>query len=75
MSRAPASSRRSFLKHTAVAGVGAGFGVAPSLVRAQTPLPGNRPQALHGLQIGDVVSDSGIVWSRSDRPARMLIEV
>jgi alkaline phosphatase D len=34
----------------------------------------NRPQALHGLQFGDVVSDAGIVWSRSERPARMLIE-
>jgi alkaline phosphatase D len=70
MSRS-SSSRRSFLKHTA--GLGVTF-ATPALSRAQIPLPGDRPLAGHGLQIGDVVSDAAILWSRSDRPARMLVE-
>jgi alkaline phosphatase D len=69
------SSRRSFLKHTAGVGVTLATPLAtPLLARAQSPVPGDRPLAAHGLQIGDVVSDSAIIWSRSDRPARMLIE-
>ena len=33
-----------------------------------------RPLITHGVQSGDVSTDSGMVWARSDRPARMLIE-
>jgi phosphodiesterase/alkaline phosphatase D-like protein len=33
-----------------------------------------RPMASWGLQIGDVVGDRAIVWSRSDKPARMFVE-
>src|SRR5262249_57699318 len=28
----------------------------------------------HGRQSGDVRTDSGVVWARTDRPARMLVE-
>src|SRR5947208_2061860 len=41
----------------------------PYLSRA----PG-RPAITHGLQSGDVSTDSGMVWARADRPARMLVE-
>jgi alkaline phosphatase D len=34
----------------------------------------DRPQITHGIQSGDVSSDSAVVWSRTDRPARMLVE-
>jgi alkaline phosphatase D len=34
----------------------------------------SRPALTHGLQSGDVTADSGIVWARADRAARMLIE-
>src|SRR5262249_27850396 len=34
----------------------------------------DRPRITHGLQSGDVTTDSGIVWARTDRPARMLVE-
>jgi alkaline phosphatase D len=30
--------------------------------------------AAWGLQIGDVLADRAIVWSRSDKPARMFVE-
>src|SRR5262249_15090006 len=33
-----------------------------------------RPIITHGVQSGDVSSDSGMVWARADRPSRMLIE-
>jgi alkaline phosphatase D len=34
----------------------------------------DRPRITHGLQSGDVTADSGVVWARTDRPARMLVE-
>src|SRR5262249_24484705 len=42
---------------------------APYLGRAA-----DRPLVTHGVQSGDVSTDSGVVWARADRPARMLVE-
>ncbi|MDX1932209.1 MAG: alkaline phosphatase D family protein [Capsulimonadales bacterium] len=43
------------------------------------PLPsiaqGGRPVLTHGIQSGDITETSAILWSRSDRPARMVVEV
>ncbi|MYR19041.1 alkaline phosphatase D family protein [Streptomyces sp. SID6137] len=33
-----------------------------------------RPRADWGVQAGDVTADSGLVWVRADRPARMIVE-
>ncbi|RJQ79432.1 alkaline phosphatase [Pseudonocardiaceae bacterium YIM PH 21723] len=44
-------------------------GTAAALVRP------DRPLLTHGVQSGDVTSTSGLVWTRSDRPARMIVEV
>ncbi|MEU8352173.1 alkaline phosphatase D family protein [Streptomyces sp. NPDC048845] len=33
-----------------------------------------RPSAGWGVQTGDVTSSSGLVWTRADRPARMIVE-
>jgi hypothetical protein len=35
----------------------------------------DRPRITHGVQSGDVTTNSGVVWARADRPARMLVEV
>ncbi|ANZ35455.1 alkaline phosphatase [Lentzea guizhouensis] len=35
----------------------------------------DRPLLTHGVQSGDVTWDGGIVWTRADRPSRMLVEV
>ena len=35
----------------------------------------DRPAVTHGVQSGDVSSDSGVVWARADRPSQMLVEV
>ncbi|GAA3898511.1 alkaline phosphatase D family protein [Streptomyces lacrimifluminis] len=48
----------------------------PAAVGAAAPafaLSG-RPKAGWGVQTGDVTTDSGLVWVRSDRPARMVVE-
>ncbi|MGE3840335.1 MAG: alkaline phosphatase [Vicinamibacterales bacterium] len=70
------ASRRRFLQ-TALAG-GAGLAVPRGVAVAQAPAivtsDRMRPQTPSGLQIGDVVSDRAIVWSRSDRPARLIVE-
>jgi alkaline phosphatase D len=34
----------------------------------------SRPQVAYGTMSGDVTGDSGIVWSRTDRPARLVVE-
>jgi len=67
-------SRRRFLRDS----VAAGAALAMPPVLAQAPalitLEGSRPQLTSGLQIGDVTLDRAIVWSRADRPARLIVE-
>ncbi|MFF5991655.1 alkaline phosphatase D family protein [Prauserella flavalba] len=46
-----------------------GAGTAAAFVR------GGRPVLTHGVQSGDVSTNSAIVWTRADRPSRMLVEV
>jgi alkaline phosphatase D len=62
--RSPRLDRRTFLRAAALSGV-----AAPALIRA------DRPALTHGVQSGDVVRGSGLVWARADRPARMVVEV
>jgi alkaline phosphatase D len=62
------SRRRLIATAAATAAIG-GIG-RPYLSRAA-----DRPLITHGVQSGDVSIDSGVVWARSDRPARMLVEV
>ena len=35
----------------------------------------DRPLVTHGVQSGDVSLNSGVIWSRTDRPSRMLAEI
>lgn len=65
-------SRRGFLKAaSASALVTAAGGIArPAISHANQRAP-----VTHGIQSGDVSLDSGMVWGRTDRPARMLVEV
>jgi alkaline phosphatase D len=67
--RAPLVSRRRFLKTAAAAGT-VGAVACPAISRA-----GDRPQVSHGVQSGDVSTNSGVVWARADRPARMQVEL
>ncbi len=51
--------------------------LASTTALAATPLitsDAMRPQMAHGVQSGDPQSDSAIIWTRSDRPARMWLD-
>ena len=43
---------------------------APAIVRAEAA----RPAAPYGAAVGDVVPGRAMVWSRADRPARLVVE-
>ncbi|GFE85084.1 alkaline phosphatase D family protein [Steroidobacter agaridevorans] len=70
-------SRRTFLQQAALGGV-ALTGIGGILYSKQAPAivtsDSVRPMANWGLQIGDVIDGRAIVWSRADRPARMIVE-
>jgi alkaline phosphatase D len=71
------SSRRRFIKTSLASGVGLAL---PPLRHAAAQAPAvigsdrMRPQASSGIQIGDVTGDRAVIWSRSDRPARLIVE-
>src|SRR5215470_438042 len=65
-------TRRSFLTTAAASAAvtAAGGAIAkPAFSRAA-----ERPLITHGIQSGDVSTDSGVVWARADRPSLMLVE-
>ena len=64
-------SRRAFLSNlTRTAGGVLVASGAPAIVRAQSA----RPSSEWGTAVGDVTADRALVWSRTDRPARLLVE-
>ena len=63
-------SRRRFLASSGAAALAVGSGLAmPRISRAA-----NRPSFSHGVQSGDVTQTTGMVWTRTDRPARVDFE-
>ena len=62
------SSRREFLSATLKAA--GGYALAPALIRQD----GARPGIPYGTASGDVTRDRALIWSRTDRPSRMLVE-
>ncbi|MCB2102183.1 MAG: alkaline phosphatase [Rhodobacterales bacterium] len=60
-------SRRAFMASAGAAGLVAGF---PAISRANA-----RPVFTHGVQSGDVDLSSGMIWTRTDRPASVMVEV
>src|SRR5262249_54781276 len=76
MSELVVSSRRRFLKASVATAAGVALprwtlaNGAPAIITADS----ERPQALQGLHLGDPSDGSVVVWSRSDRAARMLVE-
>ena len=60
--------RRAFL--SAALKAAGGFALAPALVRQDR----SRPAIPYGVSTGDVTRDRAIVWSRTDRPARMIVD-
>ncbi|MFJ6387832.1 alkaline phosphatase D family protein [Streptomyces sp. NPDC091972] len=72
MSHRPFPGRRSVLRGSLAASAALTLptvsGAAPAFALS------GRPGAGWGVQTGDVTADSGLVWVRSDRPARMIVE-
>ncbi|MFE6281488.1 alkaline phosphatase D family protein [Streptomyces sp. NPDC057877] len=72
MSHHPSPGRRSVLRGSLAASAAltlpGALGAAPALALS------GRPQAGWGVQTGDVTTNSGLVWVRADRPARMIVE-
>ena len=74
-------NRRRFLQQSALAvGSLATASLGGRQAWAQSTSPGvvtsdrMRPAVPYGVQSGDVSGDRAIVWSRTDRPARLLVE-
>src|SRR3954451_21275409 len=42
----------------------------PAILRAET----SRPKAEQGVMVGDVSPSGAMIWSRADRPSRMVVE-
>jgi alkaline phosphatase D len=71
--RAGASLTRRRLLTTAASSAAITF--AGGIAKPSISHVADRPLMTHGIQSGDVSIDSGVVWARADRPARMLVEV
>jgi alkaline phosphatase D len=63
-------TRRRFVQTGLSVCAAAPFGRAPAIVRSQEA----RPAIAEGVAAGDVTDGRAVVWSRVDRPARMLVE-
>jgi len=72
MSHRPFPGRRSVLRGSLAAS--AALALPTALGAAPAFALSGRPKASWGVQAGDVTTDSGLVWVRSDRPARMIVE-
>lgn len=75
MSSTPRLNRRTLLRAAPLAGLatlpalraGSGQVAAPAIVE------GDRVAVPYGVQLGDLSGDRAILWSKADRPARMLV--
>jgi len=67
MRNRPMLTRRRFLTVSSAA--------ALSIARPYVSRANDRPLITHGVQSGDVGADGGVIWARTDRPARMQVEI
>src|SRR4051794_30257992 len=71
MTIAPLTRRRLLAPAAATSTLTLAGGIArPYLSRAA-----DRPGITHGLQSGDTSVNSGVVWARTDRPARLTFDL
>jgi alkaline phosphatase D len=70
--------RRQFLKQASATSVALTAGLAGILHSRRAPAAiaaeSTRPVQSWGLQLGDVLDDRAIVWSRADRASRLIVE-
>lgn len=74
----PDTGRREVIKRLGAASLLGTLGLRPALGQVAAPAlvtaEGSRPKLSHGVMSGDVDADRAIVWSRADRPARLIVE-
>ncbi len=63
-------SRRRFLQTSLASLALPAYAQAPAVITSDRA----RPQVTSGLQIGDITGDRALIWSRADRPARLMVE-
>jgi len=68
-------TRRRVLGTTAAAALGSLTASAVSPGRAAAFVPNGRPVLTSGVQSGDAVGGSAVLWTRADRASRMVVEV
>lgn len=70
-------SRRTVLRTATIGGLVAAvpLGAASPAFAAPALVRTDRPVLTHGVQSGDVLPGSGLVWTRADRPSRMIVEI
>lgn len=71
--------RRSFLTNSLLTTSGllvCGWGGRTAFARATAIITRNnqRPQLPYGVQSGDITANRAVIWSRADRPARLIVE-
>ncbi|OAH16127.1 alkaline phosphatase D family protein [Streptomyces jeddahensis] len=75
MSHNPTPGRRAVLRGSLAASAALALPTAGALASAAPAQAlSGRPRAAWGVQAGDVTTSTGLVWVRSDRPARMIVE-
>ncbi len=52
-----------------------GTAFAATLAMPAISRAASRPVFTHGVQSGDVTTDAGMIWTRTDRPAKVMMEV
>ena len=65
-------SRRRLL---ASAGSAGALTLVGGIARPYLSRAADRPRITHGIQSGDVSTNSAVVWARADRPARLRVEL
>ncbi|MFE7127131.1 alkaline phosphatase D family protein [Streptomyces sp. NPDC057617] len=73
-SAATSPARRSVLRGSLAASAALALPGAALLNAAPAQARSGRPRAAWGVQAGDITASTGLVWVRSDRPARMIVE-
>ena len=71
----PSSPRATRRRVLTLAAASTAITALDGIARPYLSRAADRPLITHGVQSGDVSLDSGVVWARADRPARMLVEI
>ncbi len=67
-------NRRDFLSACAAGSISSVTGIAAAQAPAVGASESTRPKLTHGVMSGEVTNGSAVIWARTDRPSRMIVE-